>query len=95
MDDVTARRFGQAVVINGRTICAVEHAFTADMGPLSGEGVSLIVFDRAYHPERHDRVEWQEKRWRVTRWQLYNNKPQIWLEEENDAGTEAGNDEPA
>lgn len=90
MDDVTARRFGQAVVINGRTMCATEHAFTADMGPLSGEGVSLIVFDRAYQPERHDRVEWQEKHWRVTRWQFYNGKPQIWLEEDKSAGTEPG-----
>ncbi|THD40256.1 ATP-binding protein [Pantoea dispersa] len=95
MDRVTARRFGQPVVINGRAMCAAEHAFTADMGPLCGEGLLLIVFDRAYEPGRHDRVEWQTKRWRVTRWQLYNNKPQIWLEEENDAGTEAGNDEPA
>ncbi|MBZ6394973.1 MULTISPECIES: hypothetical protein [Pantoea] len=90
MDRVSAHRFGQPVIINGRMICAAEHAFTADMGPLSGEGMSLIVFDRSYQPERHDRVEWQGKHWRITRWQSYNGKPQIWLEEEKSAGSEAG-----
>jgi len=90
MDDVTARRFGQSVVINGLTLSATEHLFSADMAPLSGEGISLIVFERRYQPGRHDQVEWQGKNWRVTRWQFYNGKPQIFLEEDTDARTEAG-----
>lgn len=90
MDTVTARRFGQNVVINGQAMYATEHAFPVDLGPLSGEGVSLIVFDDVYQPGRSDRVEWQGKVWRVERWHTYNNKPQIWLEEDKSAGTETG-----
>lgn len=91
MDNVTAQRFGQPVVINNQRMYATEQVFSADLGPLSGDGLSLIVFDKRYKPQRNDRVEWQGKVWRVERWHSYNNKPQVWLEEALDAGPEAGN----
>ncbi|WP_210507471.1 DNA breaking-rejoining protein [Pantoea ananatis] len=86
MDNVTAQRFGRPVVINNQHMYATEQAFTADLGPLSGDGLSLIIFNTTYQPYRNDRVEWQGRVWRVERWHTYNNKPQIWLEEALDAG---------
>jgi hypothetical protein len=87
MDCITAQRFGQPVLINNQQRYAAEQAFSADLGPLTGEGTSLVVFDKTYHPERHDRVVWQGKHWRITRWSSYNGKPHICLEEDNDART--------
>lgn len=80
MDEVTAARFGRPVLIDGAEYVAVEASFLAEMGPLSGEGLWLVVFDPEYRPARQQPVLWLGQDFTVTRWQRFNGKCQILLE---------------
>lgn len=80
MDAATVRRMAKTAVISGVEYNAIDAASLQELGPVSGEGLSLIVFSADYSPSRSDAVTWAGKEWMVTRWQAFNGKPQIWIE---------------
>ncbi|MBO8132461.1 DNA breaking-rejoining protein [Dickeya fangzhongdai] len=79
MDAATVRRMGKNVVINGDDHIAVESHFLPEMGPLNGDGISLVIFTE-YQPKRSDAVIFSNQEYIVTRHQLFNGKPQIFIE---------------
>lgn len=79
MDAATVRKMGKTVVINGTEHIAVESHFLPEMGPVSGDGISLVIFTD-YQPNRSDSVVFEGKDYMVTRWQPFNGKPQIFIE---------------
>lgn len=76
----SSARFGREVVINGTVFTGVESHFLPEMGPVSGDGLSVVVFSPDYRPHRNDQVVYQGESYIVTRHQMFNGKPQIWLE---------------
>lgn len=80
MDATTVARFGRDVVINGAVLTGVESHFLPEMGPVSGDGLSVVIFSAVYRPHRNDQVMYQGESYIVTRHQVFNGKPQIWLE---------------
>ena len=80
MDAATVTVMGEPVLINGEPSRAIESQFDAEMGPLAGEGLALVVFSTTLKPRKGDEVVWQEKTYKVTRQKTFNGKPQIWLE---------------
>ncbi|QGR08694.1 DNA breaking-rejoining protein [Pantoea phytobeneficialis] len=80
MDTVTASRLGRDATINGRVMTAVESHFLPEMGALSGDGLSLVVFDAGYSARTGDTVIYNGNEYSVTRHVKFNGKPQIWLE---------------
>lgn len=80
MDEVTVLRMGIKVTVNGNDLDAVESHFIPELGPVSGDGISVVIFSSDYRPKRNDQVVMAGKTYIVTRHQLYNGKPQIWLE---------------
>ncbi|MDR3431048.1 MAG: DNA breaking-rejoining protein [Rouxiella aceris] len=80
MDAATTARLGRDVVINGTGFIGVESHFLPEMGPVSGDGLSIVVFSPAYRPHRNDQVVYQGESYIVTRHQMFNGKTQIWLE---------------
>jgi len=80
MDAATVRAMGHVVTVNGMDYDAVESQFIAEMGPLAGEGLSLVVFSSMLKPRRGDDVIWREQSYKITRQQTFNGKPQIWIE---------------
>lgn len=91
MDSVTQSRMAKPVFINALSYPAVDAHTLPEMGPVNGDGVTLVVFDTSYLPARRDAVVWEGGHYRVERWHIYNGKPQIWLEEAVDEGNETGN----
>lgn len=79
MDATTIRRMGKDVMINGAEHIAVESHFLTEMGPVSGDGISLVVFTE-YRPKRNDVVVFSGQEYAVTRHQMFNGKPQIFIE---------------
>jgi hypothetical protein len=45
-----------------------------------GDGLSLVVFSLAVSPRKGDAIHWKGQDYIVTRKQLFNGKPQIWIE---------------
>lgn len=80
MDAATVTVMGEPVQINGEPSSAIESQFVAEMGPLAGDGLSLVVFSTTMKPRKGDEVFWRGKTYKVTRQQLFNGKPQIWIE---------------
>lgn len=80
MDVATVRQMGDRVLINGAEYDAIESQFLAEMGPLAGDGLSLVVFSDSLKPRRNDVVIWKGETYKVTRQQTFNEKPQIWIE---------------
>jgi hypothetical protein len=80
MDVATVRLMGGTATINGTDFDAIESQILSEMGPLVGEGLSLVVFDEGYRPRRNDEVVWKGVTYKVTRQQPFNGKPQIWIE---------------
>lgn len=80
MDAATVRQMGDRVLINGTGYDAIEIQFLAEMGPVTGEGLSLVIFSDSLKPRRHDVVIWKGETYKVTRQQTFNGKPQIWIE---------------
>lgn len=80
MDAVTLARMGKPVTINDREYIGVESHFIPELGPVSGDGLSVVIFSADYRPKRNDQVVMAGQTYIVTRHQLFNGKPQIWLE---------------
>ncbi|HBB6657649.1 TPA: DNA breaking-rejoining protein [Salmonella enterica] len=81
LDEVTSARFGRPVLIGGVEYVAVESSFLAEFGALSGEGVQLIIFSQKYKPARDQPVLWQGQDYVVTRWQNFNGKFLVSIEQ--------------
>ncbi|MFF0907544.1 ATP-binding protein [Proteus mirabilis] len=79
MDNVTEERMGVPIRINGVFYQALESHFIPELGPMSGDGVSYVVFSSTYHPKRSDAVEIEGEAYQVTRHQKCNGKPHIWI----------------
>nr|WP_024529191.1 hypothetical protein [Serratia fonticola] len=80
MDMVTAERMGKMVAINGQDYIAVESHLLLEMAQVSGDGISLVVFTPGYSWSRGDQAVLDGQPYMVTRSQMFNGKPQIWLE---------------
>ncbi|MEX9565534.1 ATP-binding protein [Morganella morganii] len=82
MDTVTAQQMSITIYINGQPVCAVEFHFLPEMGPVSGDGVSYVIFTKGVTPRRKDRVVTGSTEFIITRVQRYNGKPHIFIESE-------------
>ncbi|MFS7161881.1 ATP-binding protein [Serratia proteamaculans] len=80
MDSVTLSRLGKPVTLAGAPHVAVEAHFIPELQAMSGDGISLVVFTEGYRPRRNDPVVFDGKTYIVTRYQLFNGKPHIWIE---------------
>ncbi|MBG6017804.1 ATP-binding protein [Proteus mirabilis] len=79
MDNVTEERMGVPIRINGVFYQALESHFIPELGPMSGDGVSYVIFSSTYQPDRKDAVEIDGKTYQITRYQKFNGKPHIWI----------------
>lgn len=82
MDAATVNTMGEKAVINGATVDVIQTELLMEMGPLSGNGISLVVFTPGYQPHRNDQVEYDGKSSIVTRHEVFNGKPRIFIEQE-------------
>lgn len=80
MDAVTVMKMGVKATINGVEYDVVETRFIPEMGPLVGDGLDLVVFDKSYSPKRGDTVVYDGQQLKITRYEMYNKKPRILLE---------------
>ncbi|RLM13319.1 DNA breaking-rejoining protein [Gibbsiella quercinecans] len=80
MDAVTRDRLGKTVSINDEDFIAVESHLIPELGPVTGDGISLVLFTGNYRPRRNDAVVLDGQSYIVTRYQIFNGKPQIWIE---------------
>lgn len=80
MDATTVKTMGKTVTINGVDHIAIESHLLAEMGPVNGDGITLVVFSEGYTPVRNDVVEYNGLSYMVTQHRLFNRKPQIWIE---------------
>lgn len=82
MDALTAEKMGEIIYLNDQPVCAVEFHFLPEMGPVSGDGVSYVIFTKGVTPRRKDRVVAGSTEYSITRVQRYNGKPHIFIESE-------------
>lgn len=80
MDSVTLSRLGKPVTLADSQHVAVEAHFIPELQVMSGDGISLVIFTAGYRPRRNDAVIFESKTYIVTRYQLFNGKPHIWIE---------------
>lgn len=80
MDALTCDRMGILANINGEDYTVVESHYLPEMGPIAGDGISLVVVSSDYRPRRNDAVLFKGEAYIVTRHQMFNGKPQIWIE---------------
>jgi len=80
MDSVTQSRLGKPVTLGGADHIAVEAHFIPELQAMSGDGISLVIFTSGYRPVRNDAVIFDGKNYIVTRHQVFNGKPHIWIE---------------
>ncbi|HAN9167668.1 TPA: DNA breaking-rejoining protein [Escherichia coli] len=82
MDGATVRVMGKQAEINGVVYDVMPEEESAEMGALSGSQLSLVVFSARYRPARHDVVVFEGRTLTVTRYDTYNGKPRIFVEQE-------------
>lgn len=80
MDAVTVKKMGKSITIDGRDYAAVPAELLAEMGPLTGDGISLVIFSDEYRPMRNHPVLYEGEEYSVSRWEKYNGKWRIWIE---------------
>lgn len=79
MDAATVATMGKTAIINGTSVSVVPAGFLEEMGPLMGNGLSLVVFS-TYTPKRNDVVDYEGTSFAVTRHDIFNGKPRIFIE---------------
>lgn len=79
MDAATVATMGKTAIINGTPLSVVPAEFLEEMGPLKGNGLSLVVFS-PYTPKRNDVVVYEGESFAVTRHDIFNGKPRIFIE---------------
>ena len=80
MDAATLKRMGETAVIDGVTVDVIPAELLMEMGPLSGNGISRVVFSADYRPKRNVNVEYNGKTFTLTRHEVFNRKPRIFIE---------------
>lgn len=86
MDVVTTRRMGKSISINDTEHIGVESHFLPEFGPVTGDGLSFVIFSSGYQPRKHDVVIAGGEKYKVTRFQRFNGKWMIFLEGTDDEG---------
>ncbi|WJW81029.1 ATP-binding protein [Moellerella wisconsensis] len=86
MDALTATRMGKPMVINDIRYIGVDAHFLPEFGPVTGDGLSVVIFSSGYQPRKHDVVIADGERHQVTRFQRFNGKWMIFLEGADDEG---------
>lgn len=86
MDVVTARRMGKSISINDTEHIGVESHFLPEFGPVTGDGLSFVIFSSGYQPRKRDVVVADGEKHQVTRFQRFNGKWMIFLEGTDDEG---------
>lgn len=81
MDELTAKRLGRTVTFNSNMLIAINSHLLPELGPVAGDGINLVIFSAGYQSARGDEVIYKSQVYTVTRWLLFNGKPQIWIEE--------------
>lgn len=82
MDALTGQRMGVTIHLNGQPVRAVEFHFLSEMGPISGDGISYVIFTSGITPRRNDSVTVNGDTFIVTRILCCNGKPHIFIESE-------------
>lgn len=82
MDAVTVNRMAKPVEINGLPFEAIPAESLEEMGALAGMATVLVVFSELYRPRSGDAVIYDGQEWIVTRFEVFNGKPKITLEQE-------------
>ncbi|HBM2922459.1 hypothetical protein SB6423_00572 [Klebsiella pasteurii] len=82
MDAVTVNRMARPIKINGLPFDAIPAVSLEEMGSLAGMGTTLVVFSGEYRPRSGDTVFYDGQEWTVTRFETFNGKPKITLEQE-------------
>lgn len=75
MDGATVRVMGKQAEINGVVYDVMPEEESASQ-------LSLVVFSARYRPARHDVVVFAGRTLTVTRYDTYNGKPRIFVEQE-------------
>lgn len=84
MDSLTAHRMGKTIYINALPYVGVESHFLPEMGPISGDGISYVVFSAEYQPDKKDTLLIDKVEYAITRYQRFNGKWLIFIEEASD-----------
>ncbi|WP_283125263.1 ATP-binding protein [Providencia stuartii] len=90
VDATTAKRFGKSIIINEKAYVGVESHFLPEMGPINGDGISYVVFSEEYKPRPRDVVVADDLNYTVTRYQRFNGKWLIFVENIDDEGSTRG-----
>lgn len=80
MDAATVNKMGKPATINGEPMIVIPAEFLEEMGPMTGTGRSLVVFTAGYRPKRSDVVIFEGEEFILTRHELFNGKPRIFIE---------------
>lgn len=86
MDALTAKRMGKPISINGTNYIGVDSHFLPEFGPVTGDGVSYVIFSELYKPGKNDRVIADGIQYTATRRQRFNGKWMIFLEVADNEG---------
>ncbi|HGN9132954.1 MULTISPECIES: ATP-binding protein [unclassified Providencia] len=86
LDALTAKRMGKSIIINGVGYIGVESHFLPDFGPVTGDGLSYVIFSDTYKPGKDDSVIADGLHYKATRRQRFNGKWMIFLEVDDDEG---------
>lgn len=86
MDALTAKRMGKPISINGTEHIGVDSHFLPEFGPVTGDGVSYVIFSDSFKPGKNDRVIADGIHYTATRRQRFNGKWMLFLEVVDDEG---------
>ncbi|HFD6683717.1 TPA: ATP-binding protein [Providencia alcalifaciens] len=86
MDALTAKRMGKPISINGTEHVGVDSHFLPEFGPVTGDGLSYVIFSAGYQPRKNDKVVAGGRSYLVTRYQRFNGKWMLFIEVEEDEG---------
>ncbi|MBP6121090.1 ATP-binding protein [Providencia sp.] len=86
MDALTAKRMGKPLLINEVSHVGVDSHFLPEFGPVTGDGLSYVIFSSGYQPRKDDAVIAGDEKYQVTRFQRFNGKWMIFLEVDGDEG---------
>ncbi|MTC46741.1 ATP-binding protein [Providencia sp. wls1922] len=86
MDALTAKRMGKPISINGTEHVGVDSHFLPEFGPVTGDGLSYVIFSAGYQPRKNDKVVAGGRSYLVTRYQRFNGKWMLFIEAEEDEG---------
>jgi len=84
VDALTTRRMGKTISINGIDQIGVDSHFLPQFGPITGDGLSYVIFSAGYQPRKNDKVVAGGRSYLVTRYQRFNGKWMIFVEDDDE-----------